>query len=107
MAILRGSARSVLGRPHLDAAKSVGGLGEILVEADEGLTAFRLGQMQTIRKVHALPHPAQRLRRRGSIFQTRARQPPRNRRGPWRTGQRKTDRRSAAPTRSLAGLWCR
>src|ERR1700730_6693807 len=69
------SARSVLGRPHLDAAKGVGGLGEILVEADEALTAFRLGQMQTIRKVHALPHPAQRLRRGGSIFQTRARQP--------------------------------
>jgi len=90
-------------RPHLDAAKGVGGLGEILVDADEGLTAFRLGQMQTIRKVHALPHRAQRLRRGSSIFQT----PARNRRGPWRTGQRKTDRRSAAPTRSPAGLWCR
>jgi hypothetical protein len=65
----------VLGRPHLDAAKSVGGFCEILVEADEGLTAFGLGQMQAIRKVHALPYPAQRLRCGGSIFQTDARQP--------------------------------
>src|SRR4030081_2722014 len=31
--------------------------------------------MQAIRKVHALPYPAQRLRRGGSIFQTHARQP--------------------------------
>jgi hypothetical protein len=64
------SARLVLGRPHLDAAEGVGGLGEILVEADEGFTAFRLGQMQTIRKVHALPHPGQRLRRGGKLGST-------------------------------------
>src|ERR1700737_3651445 len=31
--------------------------------------------MQAIRKVHALPYPAQRLRCGGSIFQTHARQP--------------------------------
>jgi hypothetical protein len=52
------AVRPVLRRPHLDAAKGVGGFREILVEADEGLTAFRLGQMQAIRKVHALPYPA-------------------------------------------------
>jgi hypothetical protein len=52
------AVRPVLGRSHLDAAKGVGGFREILVEADEGLTAFRLGQMQAIRKVHALPYPA-------------------------------------------------
>jgi hypothetical protein len=44
------SARQVSGRPRLDAAEGVGGFGEILVKADEGLTAFRLGQMQAIRK---------------------------------------------------------
>src|ERR1700722_4909308 len=63
------------GRSHLDAAEGVGGIGEILVKADEGLTAFRLRQMKAIRKVHTLPYPAQRLRRGGRIFQTRARQP--------------------------------
>src|SRR6202140_2232567 len=71
----RTASAGLSGRSHLDAAEGVGGFGEILVKADEGLTAFRLGQMQAIRKVHALPHPAQRLRRDGSIFQTHARQP--------------------------------
>lgn len=52
------AVRPVLGRPNLDAAKGVGGFREILVEADEGFTAFRLSQMQAIRKVHALPYPA-------------------------------------------------
>jgi hypothetical protein len=66
------------GRSHLDAAEGVGGIGEILVKADEGLTAFRLRQMKAIRKVHTLPHPAQRLRRGGRIFQTRARSSPVN-----------------------------
>ncbi len=37
------SAHPVSGRPHLGAAEGVSGFGEILVKADEGLTAFRLG----------------------------------------------------------------
>jgi hypothetical protein len=41
------------GRSHLDAVEGVGRFGEILVKADERLTAFRLGQVQAIRKIHA------------------------------------------------------
>lgn len=42
----RANVRPVSGGPHLDAAEGVSGFGEILVKAYEGLTAFRLGQMQ-------------------------------------------------------------
>jgi hypothetical protein len=53
-------------RVRLQPGNAERGFRQILVEADDGLTAFRLGQMQAIR--NALPGLAQRLRCGGSIF---------------------------------------